>query len=358
MDTGYIEGYTANAAYSDFNSSNRHTLQDGRHFHIFGADEHSVLVTTLYATCGLASVIFNGHMFILYLRYPKLKQTVSPALSVLFVFCLVKGVVNGVFLNILINRLHDIPIWFCIVAQLTIRFCNDFFLLLIPILAIERYISIHCPYLPRYKLVRFTNISSILSAVFVAITGLLPYATFFPSTLLFDRKTHQHASDLRYHQAISCDNKLNSFAYTPLIEIILQIGCVLTVSIVYLKMFLIAKERLKMFSAMTEVRKEKMKRAAKCIVIVTSTFLVLTLPEGILLQLASLCNNDSMSEQACAPLTNSLLHGFSIVATSASFIAPVIFTTMNPKLRKGLTFFHKRPLTVAPIIRSSLSPTA
>lgn len=317
-----------------------HILLDGKHFHVFETDEENELVTALYAFCGFASVVFNLNMVLVYLRFPKAKRQVSPALMVLFMLCMLKGVANGVFLNILLNALYTVPPWLCVLSQLMIRFCNDYVLLLIPILAIERYMAIVYPYLSQKKLEKYSCISCAVSVAVVCLTGLFPYATFLPNSDYYDLKLLQLDAELKYHEAISCDGKLNSFPYTPVVELVLQCCCVITVIAVYLRMLFIAKERFNKVSSVTTARKMRIRRAAISVFIVSNMFLVLTLPEGILLQISSLCDNARLHVSGCAPLTNSLLHAFSIVSTSASFVVPLIFTILSPKLCRCIILFY------------------
>lgn len=331
----------------------------GKHLHSYEAEDQNMLITSLYALSGGLSVLFNGHMIILYLRFPKLQQIISPVLLKLFVFCMIMGFVNGVFVNIFLHLLYSIPTWWCIFSQFSVRFFNDYFLLLIPILTIERYLTICYPYISKQKLQRFTLISTLMSTIIVALIVLFPYARFLEpmnNETTAHQEHGQHSDDWHYHQAISCDNTLNiSNLYAPIMELILQTVCVIVVITVYFKTFYIAKQRLAMFSVLTTVKKERLRRGAMCIMLITGTFLLLTLPKGLLFEIASLCDNAWLDRATCAPLTNNLLHIFAIVSSFASFIAPVQFTLLNPKLRKCLLKLYRQENGKNPSRLSSLS---
>lgn len=312
-----------------------------RSFHSDEAQEtRDLVVNLLFGFAGLVCVIFNGFMLILYAKDANLRRHISYMMLQLFIFCMIHGLVIGVVF--VLNRVlrYTMPPWWCVVGNLLIAFFDDYILVLLPLLTIERYLSIKYPFLSKRKAKRWTIGATIFSSCFIGIVALLPQAPFLGVPQRVETLPH-HPEILkerqRYFEAIACWGNLNKLnVASPVILLILQIFCLTTVVGIYLRMFYIAKERLTRFSSMTAAKQKKMKRAATSVMLVALVFFLMTMPYGVLLQVVELCYVGYFDMEACRYSSMNLKFAFGFLAYLGNFFAPLLFTVFNPKVRRKL----------------------
>ena len=306
-----------------------------------------LVINLLFGFAGLVCVLFNGFMLILYAKDCNLRRHISYMMLQLFIFCMIHGLVIGVVF--VLNRVlrYTMPPWWCVAGNLLIAFFDDYILVLLPLLAIERYLSIKYPFLSKRKAKRWTIGSTIFSILFIAIVALLPQAPFLGVPKRVETLPH-HPEILRerqrYFEAIACWGNLNKLnVASPVILLILQIFCMTTVVGIYLRMYYIAKERLTRFSSMTATKQRKMKRAAISVMLVALVFFLMTMPYGVLLQVVELCYVGYFDMEACRYSSMNLKFAFGFLAYMGNFFAPLLFTLFNPKVRRrliGALHFH------------------
>lgn len=317
----------------------------------FHSDEtlqaRDLIVNLLFGLAGLVCVMFNGFMLVLYYRDIRLRRHISYMMLQLFIFCMIHGLVIG--LVFVLNRVlrYTMPSWWCVAGNLIIAFFDDYILVLLPLLAVERYLSIQYPFLSKKKAKRWTLIATVTSICFIAIIALLPQAPFLGVPQRVETLPHhpvilEHRQ--RYFEAIACWGNLNRLnVASPIILLVLQIFCLTTVVGIYLRMYHIAKERLTRFSSMTTTKQRKMKRAAISVMLVALVFFLMTMPYGVLLQVVELCYVGYFDMEACRYSSMNLKFAFGLLAYFGNFFAPLMFTLFNPKIRcRLLTLLNRR----------------
>lgn len=299
-----------------------------------------LIFNILYITVGLIGCSFNAFMVTLYFTRRQLQKHISFLMLQLFIFCMFQGFVTAV-INVLQRELrYTIQPWWCAIGHIIIEFFDDFVLVLLIMLVVERYALIQYPLLrlKPQKINLCSKIALVVGACLTAGVCLLPFAPSLNIPERFEAHIRNPALQkklLMVHDAEHCHGLINKTNIaSPIITIILEAVSVLTVLILYLRMYVIARNRLSRFGQRTRATKLKLKRAAISIMVVAAIFFITVLPYGLILQLRALCNiRDYQTLEQCHYISHNLTHGFSVLAHLATFLAPLMFTAFSPNIR-------------------------
>lgn len=309
------------------------------YYHSEEAEETvELIVNVFYGIVGVVGCSFNALMVMLYRTHPRLRKHISFLMLQLFIFCMFQGFVTAV-INVIHRELrYDMESWWCAIGYMIIEFFDDFVLVLLALLVIERYIMIKLPLLPSKRVKRWSRIALVVAVFSTAAICLLPFAPFLNIPERFEAHIPNPMLQEKFkkiHDADHCYGALNKTNIaSPIITIILEVTCVSTLVGLYVRMYFIVRDRVKRFSSMTQAKETKLKRAAMSVMLVACVFFITILPYGLILQLRVLCNKQDYSNmESCHYISQNLMHAFGILAHVATFVAPLIFTLFNPKLR-------------------------
>lgn len=303
-------------------------------------DLRDLIINVILGLVGLACFSFNLLMVLLYIIYDPLKKRISFMMLQVFIFCMLQGLVGGLIYVCHRVYRYTLPDWFCVLGLLLTQFCDAYILLLLPMLVADRYISIKFPMLSKQKIHRWSIITTFVAVGFVFLVVLFPLAPFADAPQrdwIIPEDPVGAAKWLKAYKAYHCNDNINIMnKITPVIMLVLNVFCVVTVVGLYIKMFTIARSRITQFSSMTAIKKQKLKKAAISVMLVAIVFFLTTIPNGIFLQLQALCSYGVFKMDSCQKTTVILYFAMMSLSHSASFFGPLLFTMFNPTLRRAV----------------------
>ena len=318
--------------YNSTNSSNNYLGS--------AVQTRDMLVNITSSIIGVLAILFNGFMIAcLYLfAQRRTRKHITFMMVQMFFFCMLSGFVNTFGFSLFLRHLrYDIPTWWCVINSMVIYFFDGYILLMLPLLVIERFLSIKYPYITNRKLRIYCAAGSAVSVLVVGAAYLLPRAEFMQTpekTFHFGTTMEKLKSSSKFYRAFSCQLNLRMFnMVSPAILLILDVFCLLTVVGLYIRMYCIAKTRATQFSSMTQTQQKRMKRAAINVLLVSVVFCITTIPYGLITSIRSMCKTGHKLPGICGGEALNLWFTFKLMANLSNFLAPLLFTIFSPPLR-------------------------
>lgn len=122
----------------------------------------------MHGMVGLSIVLFNGLVIAAYARREKLRRLISAVMMNMYIFCFIHGLIVGIVWPLQRVYRYDMNEELCIITTLVMDFADNYILVLLPVLAIERLIHLKYPNLSKRKL-RVWSVTSILAALLVTV---------------------------------------------------------------------------------------------------------------------------------------------------------------------------------------------
>lgn len=299
----------------------------------------------LHGLVGLITSLFNGLVILVYFRKPKIRKHISLVMLNMFVFCFLHGLIVGIVYPM--QRIYRYAMHpdVCVVTTLLMDLADKYIVLLLPVLAVERFLLVKCSFIGSTK----TRIWAVCSLVGLFVLALLfSWLPLVPQLGVPEGKHWQSNNTdrqkylIRFYKHYTCHGKLNKKnVLDPLVTLLVAIFCVLVVVIVYVWMCLIARSRLNAFARMTAKKRKRLTKAVISVMFVVLTFITTMLPYGIVVQIAAFCDADTSLRQHsyCNGITLELRFVCSIFAHLGNLLAPMLFAFLNPYIRRTINLY-------------------
>lgn len=300
-----------------------------------------VLYDVFHGIVGLSTIIVNGTFLLAYVRRPAIQKHISFMMLQTYIFCFIHGFIEAIVQPLRNYYLYQESQATCIIATLTKDYVDDYYLVLLPLLTIERLVHLRRPFIRRKKARCISIWATIIALIGTAVYAWVPLLNEVgirrsTAALYAVDKTKQ------YTRAITCQGALNKNNWlAPIFTISLEVLSVFIIVIVYLWMYFIARTQMDKFPRMTDTRRRRLKKAAISVGLVVALFIVTDLPYGIALEIRSFCEVNSQLHEMpiCSDFGLELQHAFSIVAHLGNVFAPLLFSVISTGVRKHLAEF-------------------
>ena len=123
---------------------------------------------TMHGIVGLLIVLFNGFVILAYAKREKLRRLISMVMMNLYIFCFVHGLIVGIVWPLQRVYRYSMGDELCIITTLVMDFADNYILVLLPVLAIERFIHVKYPHVSKKKM-RVWSIISVVAALLVTV---------------------------------------------------------------------------------------------------------------------------------------------------------------------------------------------
>lgn len=120
----------------------------------------------LHGIVGLLVAAFNGLVIIAYVKHKNLRRHISMVMMNVFVFCFIHGLIVGIVYPLQRVYRYQMSSQICIFTTLLMDFADNYILILLPILAVERFIHLRYPNISNRK-IKVWSIVSITAALLV-----------------------------------------------------------------------------------------------------------------------------------------------------------------------------------------------
>ena len=304
----------------------------------------------MHGIVGLLVVLFNGFVLLAYLKRKKLRRSISTVMLNMFVFCFLHGFIVGIIYPLQRVYRYTMSEEACVITTLVMDYCDNYILILLPVLAIERLILIKYPNIDPKKVKTWSICSMIcvcLITVCYAWLPLIPQLEVPRGNFVTSENKQRQNEINHFYRVYTCQYKINKKNYLePIFRLATGTICVIVVIGVYLWMFVMLKMRLSLYSNLAHSKKQQLRKAALYVLAVALTFIFSFMPYGISWQIRQYCSVNTSDKQSsiCNGVTLELRFVFSIVAHFGNFLAPFMFTVLSPHLRKSLVaFVRSRP---------------
>lgn len=298
-------------------------------------------VNLSFGVTGLICFTFNLIMLVLYVRDKRLRKHISFMLLQMFIFCMLQGIVTGLVFPLYRYLRMTQAHWWCVTGRLVVAFFDSYLLILVPLLVIERYISIKSPYLSRTASLKWSIIATVVGIAFILLAVVMPFAPLQENLRSggFSDSNHS-AQQQKILNKLTCNGDIDRFnAVSPTVMLILDIICVIVVITAYARMYCIAKNGTYEYNSVHSKKKDKLRKSAIIVLLVSVIFIITTIPYGIILSLWTLCDSgislfDHM--ETCFHTNLKIKFAFGVLAAMGGFFAPLVFTMINTRVRQAV----------------------
>lgn len=306
--------------------------------HSEGGELREGIVNTIYGILGVLCFFYNAMLVGLYVKQRSLRKHISYMMLHMFLFCMIQGLVNcTIHIPSRIYR-FEMNEWVCVITTLIVAFFDYYILLLLPLLAIDRFLSIKHPFLSKRKTKIWVSCSSVAIIIITIILSDIPLGEF--ARIFHAQEPNITSPEAAREQAIitravTCNHRLNKASkLQPMTYFFCSTFCVLIVMGLYLSMYCIAKQSSNSFRSMTLNKQKRLKRTAISVVIVIVTYCVTFIPNGTAFHVNNLCFLGLIDTETCIRYRIVILADVAaILACAANFIAPLLWTMLNPQIR-------------------------
>lgn len=299
----------------------------------------------MHGLVGLFTVIITGFILLGIILRRKIRAQVSLMMMNVIVFCFIHGWIVGIIYPL--QRVYRMTMseGACIFTTLVMDFADNYILILLPGLAIERLISIRHPHADPKKVKIWTMASMILVFVVTILISWVPLIPGLdvPTTAFIESNNTDRTIGINaFYKAYTCNFKINrKNVLAPVFIISVEVVCVLTVIGVNVVTVYMMKKKLSNYASLTNERQLYLKHAWRNIMIVAAVFILTFLPYGVIYHYRDNCgtNVSDRENSLCNTITIELRFVFSILAHVGNLLAPLLFILMNKHLRKSLKAF-------------------
>lgn len=181
----------------------------------------------LHGIVGLLTVLFNGVVIYAYGRSEKVRQKITVVMMNMFVFCLIHGFIVGIVYPLQRVYRYSMGDTWCIITTLLMDFADNYILVLLPVLAIERLITVIYPHMSRRKHLLYSVVSIVTALLVTVCYAWLPLIPALDIPMA-DKITHQNQGECEdtpvffhspclsmyhvYTENYSSGDKFNTFA--------------------------------------------------------------------------------------------------------------------------------------------------
>lgn len=157
---------------------------------------------TVHGLVGLLIVLFNGFVIVAYARREKLRRQITMVMMNLYVFCFIHGLIVGIIYPLQRVYRYDMSSDMCIFTTLVMDFADNYILVLLPVLAVERLIHLKYANISKKKVKIWSSISiaaALLVTLCYAWLPLIPALEIPMATQI----SHNNAGK-RVHSSVLC----------------------------------------------------------------------------------------------------------------------------------------------------------
>lgn len=150
-----------------------------------------LLYYIFHGIVGLLIVLFNGIVIFAYARREKIRQNISIVMMNMFIFCFIHGFIVGIVWPLQRVYRYSMGDTLCVLSTLLMDFADNYILILLPVLSIERLITVRYPHLSKRKHRLFSVISIIIALLVTVCYAWLPLVPAL-NIRMADKVTHDN----------------------------------------------------------------------------------------------------------------------------------------------------------------------
>lgn len=128
----------------------------------------------MHGIVGILIVLFNGFIIFAYSRREKIRRNISMVMMNMFIFCFIHGFIVGIVYPLQRVYRYSMGDSLCIVSTLLMDFADNYILILLPVLSIERLLTVKYPNLSKKKHQLWSVVSIVIALFVTACYAWLP----------------------------------------------------------------------------------------------------------------------------------------------------------------------------------------
>lgn len=286
-----------------------------------------IIPAVINIVVGIICIAFNGTMLSLWIKMIKIRNAVKPMTLQLYIYCFIEGLTMVIVSIVILSYQNQLPPNACLTVTLFKLFFDAYLLLLLPLLLLEKYLSMKQPF-NNTRLRRLAIIGTLI-ALPLAVLTLLP----LHPDIRVRRNLEQYALT-NADRELNCGGALNTYNMAhPIIILILISLCVISVAVLCYLIYGLLQQRMGTFSSMTAEKRKQMRKNTTTLVVIAIVFVLMVIPSEIEKQVIDICLANHRHYSVCKQVNLVLIIFSDMLYHLAHFVAPLLFTIYNKKLQ-------------------------